>query len=87
MCEFVCVCFCVFVCVFCVPNSVFLIVCDVGTSTNSHSSPQFAAAQQKVTQNLLTDTRIPNCVLFQSLDSVVVSVLWTLLYGIFQNML
>ena len=38
MCEFVCVyvCLCVFVCVFfCVPNCIFLIVCDVGTSTNT----------------------------------------------------
>jgi len=52
-------------------------VCDLGTTTNSQSGPHFAAAPHKITQTLLTDTRIAVGVFFQLLDSAVVSDVWT----------
>ena len=54
-------------------------VCGLGTSTNSHTSPQFAATPHKITQTLLTDTGIAVGVFLQLLDSATVSVVWTFL--------
>jgi len=59
--------------------SLSLTVCGVGTSTNISLALSLAAAPQKVTYSLLTDTPIAVSVFFQLLDSAVVSVVWTLL--------
>ena len=58
------------------------ILCDVGTWIKSRPSPELGCRPTESNVSLLTETPFAVAVVFQLLDSVVVSVLWALYEGV-----